>query len=152
MVTLTCTEPIGILRLPFLDLRMQLWHALVVERHFTADKHIQNDTKAPYVYFWSIVWLRLQQFWRREIQGTTEGLEEIIRYVQVAQAEVYDLNVASLADEDVLNLEISVNDAVLVAVIKSARYLSSELPSVLFLEPSVRYDVVQHLTAVDVFE
>lgn len=76
----------------------------------------------------------------------------VTRGEEVAEAEVNDLDVTGLADEYVLNLEISVDNAVAMAVVESARDLSAELPGLLLLKLAVRDDIVEHLAAVDVLE
>jgi hypothetical protein len=71
---------------------------------------------------------------------------------KIAEAKVDDLDVSSLANQDVLDLEISVDDAVSMAVIEGTGDLSAELPSLLLLQPSMRDDVVKHLSTIDVFK
>ena len=53
---------------------MQLWHALVVERHLSADKDIQDDAKAPNVDFGSGILPCLEKLGCGKVQTTTEGL------------------------------------------------------------------------------
>jgi len=57
-----------------------------------------------------------------------------------------------LGDEDVLDLEIPVDNAVFVAVFQRTANLTSKLPRYPFPQSSVTDDVVQHLSSVDVFE
>lgn len=71
---------------------------------------------------------------------------------EVAQAKVNDLDVTGLADENVLNFEISVDNAVPVTVIQGTGDLTTEFPSLFLLELSVGNDIVQHLAAVDIFK
>lgn len=71
---------------------------------------------------------------------------------EVAESEVDDLNISRLAYEYVLNLQISVNNAVPVTIIQRARYLTTELPGLLLLKLTVGNNVVQHLPTVNVFE
>lgn len=55
------------------------------------------------------------------------------RVEHVAEAEIDDLDISSLADQDVLDLQVSMNDAVSMAVVQSARDLPAELPRLLLL-------------------
>lgn len=76
----------------------------------------------------------------------------VSRGEKVTQAEVNNLDVACLADENILDLEISVHDTVSVAVIESAGDLATKLPGLFLLQFSVRYDIIEHLPAVDIFK
>ena len=151
---LTRRKPIGVVDLTLLDLLMQSRHVLIVERHLTADEHKQYHSKAPHVYLGPRVWLRLQQLGGGKVETAAVRLELpiLLWRKEVAQAEVDNLDVASLADQNVLYLQIPMHNAVAVAVVDSACYLPRELAGLLLLELAVRDDVVEHLAAVDVFE
>lgn len=71
---------------------------------------------------------------------------------EIAQAKIDNLNIASLADENVFNLEVTVNDAVAVTVIEGASNLATELAGLLLLEFAVGNDVVEHLASIDKLE
>jgi hypothetical protein len=116
-----------------LDLGMKLRHALVIERHLAAHQDIQNDTEAPYINFGSSVLLGLQQLWGSKVQTSTESLEVIPRRKKVAQPKVDDFDIAGFADENVLDLEITMDDAVAVAIVKGAGNLAGELAGLLLL-------------------
>ncbi len=68
---------------------------------------------------------------------------------EVAEAKVNDFNITSLADENVLNLQVTVNDAVAVTVVERAGDLATELAGLLLLELAMGDDVVEHLASVD---
>ena len=72
--------------------------------------------------------------------------------VQVGKAKVDDLDVPSLGDEDVLDLEVAMYDVVLVTILERAPDLASKLPCDSFPQATVADDIVQHLSAVDIFE
>jgi hypothetical protein len=57
---LTCTEPTRVLDLTSLDLGMQSGHALIVERDFATNEHVQDDTERPYIDFWPNVRFRVE--------------------------------------------------------------------------------------------
>jgi hypothetical protein len=75
----------------------------------------------------------LEQLWCCKIQTSAEGLQVTPWGEQVAQPEVDDLDVTSLAYQNVLNLQVAVDNAVAVTIIKGARNLSAEFPGLLFL-------------------
>ena len=71
---------------------------------------------------------------------------------QVAQTKINNLDVTSLADEDVLDLEVPVHDAIPMQVVEGTCNLTAKLSGLLLLKLAVGDDVVEHLAAVDVFE
>lgn len=131
---------------------MERRHALIVKGYFSADKHIQHDTKTPHVDFGTGVGPGLQQLRRSKIKTSTESLEVTAWGKEIAQAKVNDFDVAGLADEYILNLEIPMNDAVSVTIVQSTGDLTTKLPSLLLLELPVGDDIVKHLTAIDIFK
>ena len=74
------------------------------------------------------------------------------RREEVAGPKVDDFYIAGLADEDVLYLQISVNDAVSVAVIKGTGDLTTEFSSLFLFEFPMGDDIVKHLTAIHELE
>lgn len=131
---------------------MERRHALVVKWNLSTDEDIQDDAKAPHVDLGTGVGSGLQQLGRSKVETSAKRLEMAAWGKEVAQTKVDDLDVAGLADEDVLNFEISVDDAVTVAVIQGTGNLTTKLPGLFLLELSVGDDVVKHLAAVDIFE
>jgi len=131
---------------------MQLGHALVVEWYFAAYKNVEHDAKTPHVNFRPSVLLRLQKLWCSKVQTATECLQMVSRAEQVRQSKVDDFDIASLADEDVFNLQVSVHNAVAVAIIQSTGDLSAKLPRLLLLEPTMTDDVVEHLASINILE
>lgn len=71
---------------------------------------------------------------------------------KIAQAEIDNLDVASLANENVLNLQIPMNNRISVAIVERRGDLSPEFACLFFLEAPVIDDVVQHLASVDILE
>jgi hypothetical protein len=138
--------------MPLLDLCMQLRHALVVKRHFTTHQDIQDNAETPHVDLGPSVLLCLEQLWRSKVQTSAEGLQLAPRREQVAQTEIDNLDVARLADEDILNLQVAVDDAVAVAVVERTGNLAGELASLLLLETAMGDDVVEHLAAIHKLE
>lgn len=92
------------------------------------------------------------------------------RVVEVREAKVDDFNVACLGDEDVFDFEIykekeldlhckggcsfftSMDDIVEMTIHESTTNLPSEFSSDTFSQTAMADDIVQHLTAVDVFK
>ena len=133
---------------------MEGGHVLVVERHLSADQDEENHAETPHVHLGPRVGLRLEQLGSGKVEAAAIRLElpVLVRREEVAEAKVDDFDVARLADQDVLDLEVAVDDAVPVAVVDGARDLARKLAGLLLLELPVRDDVVEHLAAVDVFE
>ena len=151
---LTGSEPIGIVDSAFFDFQMEGRHVLVVERHLSADQDEEDNAEAPHVHLGTCVWLRLQQFRGRKIQTPAVRLESpiLLGGKEVAEAEVDDLDVASLADQDVLYLQVPMHNAVAMAVVDGACYLPGKLAGLLLLELAVRDDIIQHLATIDIFK
>jgi hypothetical protein len=131
---------------------MQLRHALVIEGHFAADQNVENNTETPNIHFRAGVLSCLEQFGGCKVQTATERLQKTSWRKQIAEAKVNDFDIARLADQDILDLQVPVDDAVPVAVIQRAGDLAGELAGLLLLQFAVRNDVVQHLTSIDIFK
>lgn len=131
---------------------MELWHTLIIEGHLPADQDVENDPKAPHVHLWASILSCLEQFGGGKIQTATEGLEKAPRREQVAETEVNDLDVAGFADKDVLDLQVTVHDAIPMAVIQRTCNLAGKLSGLLLLQFPMGDDIIEHLTAVDEFE
>lgn len=116
---------------------MQLRHALIVKRDLSADQDIEDYTKTPYVHLGPGILFCLQQLRSSKVQTAAEGLELATGRKQVTQSKVNNLDVARFADEDVLNLQIAVDNAVPVAVIQGTGDLASELAGLFLLQTAV---------------
>lgn len=113
---------------------MECRHALIIKGDLAADEDVQDDAKAPHVDLRARVCFGLKELGSGEVQAPTEGLEVATGRKEVAETKVNNLNVARLADQDILNLEIAVDDAVAMAVVQGAGNLAAELPRLLLLE------------------
>lgn len=116
-----------------LNLCMQLRHALVIKRYLAADQDIENNAKTPNINLGPGVLLRLEQLRSGKIQTTTERLQLASRRKQIAQTEVDNLDVPSLTDKNVLNLQVAVDDAIPMAVVQRTSDLTSEFAGLLLL-------------------
>jgi hypothetical protein len=131
---------------------MECWHALIVKWHLSADQNVEDNAETPHIHLGAGVCLCLQQFRGGKVEATAKGLQVPARSKQITQAKVDDFDVTSLADENVLNLQVTVHNAVAMAVVQGAGDLSAKLARLLLLELSVGNDVIEHLTAVDKLE
>jgi len=134
------------------DLGVQLRHALIVEGHLTTHQHIEDDAKAPDIDLGPRVLLGLQQLGGGKVQAATECLEQALRREEVAQTKINDLDITRLTDQDILDLQVSVDDAVAVAVVQGTRNLAGELAGLLLLQSTVRDDIVEHLSSIYILE
>lgn len=87
-----------------LDLGMQLRHALVIKGHFSANKHIEHDAETPNIDLRPSVLLCLQQLRCSEVQATAKRFQLVPWREEIAQSKVDDLDVASFADQNILDL------------------------------------------------
>ena len=71
---------------------------------------------------------------------------------EVTEAEIDDFDVPSLADKDILDLQIAVHNAIPVAIIECTGNLTTELPGLFLLQFPMRDDIIKHLPAVHVFK
>lgn len=129
-------------------------HILIIEGHLAANQNEKDHTETPDINLRTSIRFGLEKFGGSKVKTTAVRLQLsiLVRREEIAKAEIDNLDVSRFADQDVFDLEITVDNAVAVAVIDSARYLSCELSSLFFLELPVGDDVVQHLTAVNVFK
>lgn len=131
---------------------MESWHALIVERNLATDKHIKDDAETPHIDLRSSVSPSLEKLRRGKVQTTAKGLKVTSRCEEVTEAEVNNLNISGFADKNVFDLQVTVYNAVAVAIIECAGNLPAELARLLLFEFAVRDDVIQHLTAINKLE
>lgn len=112
---------------------MQGGHALVIKRHFAAYQNIEDDAETPHVNLWSGVGSCLKELWGGKVETATKCLQMTAGCEEVAETKVDNLDIAGLADEDVLDFEIAVDDAVAMAVVECAGDLTAELAGLLLL-------------------
>lgn len=83
---------------------------VVVERQLSAEQGIQDDTQAPNVHLFARVFLAFEHFRRCVAYRPTECLEMVRPpLVFSREAEINELDVFVLVEEDVLQLEIAVD-------------------------------------------
>lgn len=116
---------------------MERRHALVIKGDLATDKHVEHNAKTPDIDLGTGVGPGLQQFGGGKIETAAESLEMAMWGEEIAQTKVDDLDVASFTDQDVLDLEVSVDNAIPMAVVQGTGDLTTELPSLLLLELAV---------------
>lgn len=104
----TWAQPDRVFNQPPLDLRMQRRHTLIIERHFSTNKHVQHHAEAPHVYLWAGVDLCVKQLRRSKVQRSAERGEVGMRVEEVGETEIDDFDVPGGGDEDVLDFEVCV--------------------------------------------
>lgn len=72
------------------------------------------------------------------------------RSEEVAQTKVDNFDIPVLADKDILDLEVSVNNAVPMTVVEGASNLPAEFTGLFLLQFAVGDNVVKHLSTIDV--
>lgn len=149
---LTTRQPTRIVHVTLLNLCVECRHTLVIKWYLAADKDVQYDAKAPYIYLGSLVCPSLKQFRGGKVEAAAKRLEMSTGSKQITQAKVDDLDVTILIDENVLNLEVAVYDAVSVTIVERASNLAGKLAGLFLLELAMGDDVVEHLPAVDKLE
>lgn len=85
---------------------MQSRHALIVERDFSTNENVENDSKAPDVDLGTGVRFSVEELRCGEVERSAERVEMRRRGVEVRETKVDNLDVARFRDEDVLNLQI----------------------------------------------
>ena len=75
-----------------------------------------------------------------------------MRRVEVGQAKVDDLDIAGMRNENILDLQVPMYDAIPMTILQRRADLPRELPRHAFSKSSMRDDVIEHLSAVDVLE
>lgn len=149
---LTTGQPIWVVHEPFLYFGVERRHALIVKRYLSTNEYIEHNAKAPHVDFGAGIGPGLQQLRRGKIKTSAESLQMAARCEEIAQAKVNDFDITSLADEYVLDLQVSMHDAVSMTIVQGTGDLTTKLSSLLLLELPVRDDIVKHLTAIYVFK
>lgn len=111
------TQPCGIIDDSALDLCMKRGHMLIVKRNLAADEYIKNDSKAPDVDLWTGIGFGIEKFGGGKIQRTAKRGEIGGGVIEIGEAEINDLDVARLGDENVFYFQVSVDDVVLVTIL-----------------------------------
>ena len=98
---------------------MERGHALVVKGHLATYEHVQDHSKAPYVDLRPGIYLGIEKFRRSKIKGATKRRQVGDGIVEIREAKIDNLNIASLRNEDVLDFEVCRGDQRSKARVKS---------------------------------
>lgn len=119
-------------------------HILSGARHKWAascQHKIQDDTQAPDVPWGALILLHLDNFWDKVWESTPEPVHFLSSRELCAQAKVDQCDGACVIHHDVLCLQVSVHNALVVAVAHGIHYLPVKSPGLFLLHASQR-DVV----------
>jgi hypothetical protein len=117
------------------DLLVEQLGVRVVEGQVPAEHRVEDHACGPDVHAEPHVLLPRYHLRCRVARRAAGRLEQLVAFVEVAQAEVDDLDVLVLVQQQVLGLEVSVDDAELVDVLDAGDDLLEELAGFLFFEP-----------------
>lgn len=131
---------------------MQCRHALIIKGYPAADENVKDDAKTPDIHLRAGIGTSLEELGSREVETAAKCFEVPSRGEEIAESKVDDLDVAGLADEDVFDLQITMDYAVSMAIVESTGDLTAKLPRLLLLQLAMGYDVVQHLATIDELE
>lgn len=72
--------------------------------------------------------------------------------IKIRKTKIDYLDIAGMRNENVLDLEITMDDVISMTVLQSGANLPGELASDSLTKAAMGYDVVEHLAAIDVLE
>ena len=96
----------------FLGQNLAARHVIIVlvEGELAAEERVENDPQAPHVHLLAGVLLPLEHFRRRVTYRAAERLEMVgSALVFSREAEIDELDILVLVEEDILELEIAVD-------------------------------------------
>ena len=114
-----------------LDLHLQNVPILVPERRHSDQHLVQQDADGPPVDT-EVVSRLIQHFWRHVFGSTADCGRQFVILKHFSQAEINQLDIAVLIEQDIFQFEVSVSDSSLVQVPEAKNDLSGiELDSLL---------------------
>mmetsp|Transcript_26144 Transcript_26144/g.42631 ORF Transcript_26144/g.42631 Transcript_26144/m.42631 type:complete len:284 (-) Transcript_26144:276-1127(-) len=147
-------EPARVAEVRGLDLLEERAHAVLVEGQEARQQHVQDHAAGPEVGLAPVVPLVGQHLGGHVIgrpAGGVQQLHALVRApaVQRRQAEVRDLKVSVLIQQQVLGLQIPVADPAGVAVLDPGQQLPEVEPGLVLREPALGHNLVEELPARD---
>lgn len=122
----------------------------VFERQVPADHCVEDDAQTPYVGLKTPVTASSDHFGRRIAWTAASCLKELSSFVGVAQSEINNLYVHTLVEQEVLRLQISVADLILMEILNPGEDLLKVATGILLLEALALHYVVEELAPVGV--
>lgn len=95
----------------------QLLKILSVKGQRAADQRVQYHPQTPNVHLWPVVLLSLEKLWCCVRRRAAKRIQLVAQSELVAEAEICNLDIHVCVEEQVLSLEVSVNNVLLVAVL-----------------------------------
>ena len=146
-VPAVCREHLGRFEVARHDLLVELVGVGVLEGQEAAQHGVEDDPARPHVHPRALVPLPRDHL-RCGIAGRPAGsLEPLPRLILVGEAEVHDLDILVLVEEQVLRLEVAVHDAVFMDVLHAREDLLHEGDGLGFGQALALDDVVEELAA-----
>jgi hypothetical protein len=116
-------------------------------RH-AGEKNVANDSAGPDVALGVVV--LVENFWSDVVRGSKFLIEILVRFVHKRSSEVDDLDLIKLLvllEENILRLEVSVNDVVLMAVVDAGKDLLHQDRTVSLGKLAALQDLVEELSS-----
>lgn len=123
----------------------------LLEWEDTLDDDEKDDTGGEHVDLLSVVGLAFLDFWSHVGHSTSVGTE-LVDFLVGGEAEVRDLEVQVVVDEDVLELKISMDDALGLHVTDDLAHLREEESAVIFAHATDGLAEIEEETSGDVLE
>ena len=123
----------------------------LLEWEDTLDDNEEDDAGGEHVDLLSVVSFALLDFWSHVGHGSSVGIE-LVDFLVGGEAKVRDLEVQVVVNEDVLELKISVNDALGLHVTDDLAHLGEEESAVIFAHSSDGLAEIEEETSSDVLE
>lgn len=131
---------------------MQRGHALIIKGYPSTDENIKDDAKTPDIHLRAGIGASLQELGGREVETAAKCFEVPSWGEEIAKSKVDDLDVPGFADQDVFDLQITMDYAVPVTIVESTGDLTAKLSRLFLLQLAMGYDVVEHLATIDKLE
>lgn len=124
------------------NLFVSLLYILGLERRSSVNESVHDDTETPYIHFVTMS-LGLEDFRGNVVGGSAYGPPFLPRESNFGgKPEITHFNVHVLAEEQVSQFEISVDDFSVVEVLQSFKDLEHEIPGFVFGESSFSFNEV----------
>ena len=121
------------------------------ERCTAVNEFVQQDTKGPDVEC-VVVRLVHYHFWRHVLEGAAVGVSWLLHISLDTPTKVADFDDISLLDENILWLDVSVDEPLLVHVVDATADLDEEVESNILLQKLLFTNQVEQIAFVSILE